>query len=50
MQVSLYIDLWNLFIAVVSLSKNNDLGFISIQKINFSNSFPFNCNRKQIWP
>ena len=33
------LDLWNLFIAIVSLvlksSKNNDFGFNSIQKINF---------------
>ena len=29
---------------------NNDFGFNSIQKINFSLIFPFKCIRKQIWP
>ena len=31
-------------------SENNDFGFNSIQKINFSKNFPFKCIRKQIWP
>ena len=31
-------------------SENNDFGFNSIQKINFSKKFTFKCNRKQIWP
>ena len=31
-------------------SENNDFGFNSTQKINFSKKFPFKCNRKQIWP
>ena len=35
------LDLWNLFIAIVSLSsKNNDFGFNSIQKINFHKKIP----------
>ena len=29
-------------------SENNDFGFNSIQKINFSKKFPFKCIRKQI--
>ena len=31
-------------------SKNNDFGFNSIQKINFSKNFRFKCISKQIWP
>ena len=31
-------------------SENNDFGFNSIQKFNFSKKFKFKCNRKQIWP
>ena len=32
-------------------SQNNDFGFNSIQKINFSKKkIPFKCIRKQIWP
>ena len=31
-------------------SENNDFGFHSIQKINFSKNFPFKCIRKQTWP
>ena len=41
------LDLWNLFIAIVS-SENNDIGFSSFQKINFSKISPFKCIRKQI--
>ena len=29
-------------------SENNEFGFNSIQKINFSKNFKFKCNRKQI--
>ena len=45
------LDLWNLFIAIVTLnisSENNDIGFSSFQKINFSKISPFKCIRKQI--
>ena len=43
----------NLFIAIVTLensisSENNDFGFHSFQKINFSKISPFKCIRKQI--
>ena len=31
-------------------SKNNDFGFNSIEKINFSKNFTFKCNPKQICP
>ena len=31
-------------------SENNDFGFNSIQKINFSKNVPIKCIRKQIWP
>ena len=37
------LDLWNLFIAIVTLnlsSENNDIGFSSFQKINFSQISP----------
>ena len=44
------LDLWNLFIAIVSFSfnfnisnENNDKGFYSFQK-----NIPFKCIRKQI--
>ena len=38
-------DLWNLFIdtRLNISSDNNDLGFHSIQNINFSKNFPFKC-------
>ena len=29
-------------------SENNDFGFNSIQKMNFSKKFTFKCNQKQI--
>ena len=44
------LDLFNLFIAIVSLVSTNDFGLNSIQKINFSKNFPFKCIRKKIWP
>ena len=46
------LDLWNLLIDTrfnIS-SENNDFGFHSIQKINFSKKIQFKCIRKQIWP
>ena len=45
------LDLWNLFICHIRLnisSENNDIGFISFQKINFSTISPFKCIKKQI--
>ena len=42
------LDLWNLSIATVTLGENNDIGFSSFQKINFSKISPFKCIRKQI--
>ena len=48
------LDLWNLFMAIVTLDKtlseNNDFGFNSFQKICFSKISPFKCIRKQIRP
>ena len=42
------LDLWKLFIAINISSENNDIGFSSFQKINFSTISPFKCIRKQI--
>ena len=43
---AIYLDLCNLFIAIVTLG----LASTVLKKINFSKSFPFKCIRKQIWP
>ena len=42
------LDLWNLYIRLNISSENNDIGFSSFQKINFSKISPFKCIRKQI--
>ena len=47
------LDLWNLFIAIVTLDKTYQvrimtLASISFQKINFSKISPLKCIRKQI--
>ena len=41
------LDLSNLFINTKFniISENNDFGFNSIQKINFSKKFPFKCKQ-----
>ena len=47
------LDLWNLFIAIVSLGLTYQVrimtkAFTVLKKINFSQNFPFKCIRKQI--
>ena len=47
------LDLWNLFIAIVSLGQTYQVRIMTLastvfQKINFSKKFPFKCIRKQI--
>ena len=47
------LDLWNLFIAIVSLDKTYQVRIMTkastvFKKINFSKIFPFKCIRKQI--
>ena len=47
------LDLWNLFIAIVSLGLTYQvrvmtLASIVLKKINFSKNFPFKCIIKQI--
>ena len=47
------LDLWNLFIAIVSLSLTYQVRIMTkastvFKKINFSKKFPFKCIRKQI--
>ena len=49
------VDLWNLFIAIVSLGltyqvKIMTLASTVLKKINFSKNFQFKCIRKQILP
>ena len=46
-------DLWNLFIAIVSLGQTNQVRLVTeastfFKKINFSKKIPFKCIRKQI--
>ena len=47
------LDLWNLFIAIVSLGKTFQVRIMTLastvfKKINFLKKFPFKCIRKQI--
>ena len=47
------LDLWNLFIAIVSFGLTYQMrkmpkASIVFKKINFSKNFPFKCIRKQI--
>ena len=47
------LDLWNLFIAIVSLGLTYQVRIMTkastvFKKINFSKNFPFKCIRKQI--
>ena len=47
------LDLWNLFITIVSLVLTYQVrimtkAFTVFKKINFSKNFPFKCIRKQI--
>ena len=47
------LDLWNLFIAIVSLGLTYQVKLMTkastvFKKINFSKKFPFKCIRKQI--
>ena len=47
------LDLWNLFIAIVSLGKTYQVRMMTkastvFKKINFSKNFPYKCIRKQI--
>ena len=47
------LDLWNLFIAIVSLGLTYQMRIMTkastvFKKINFSKIFPFKCIRKQI--
>ena len=47
------LDLWNLFIAIVSLGYTYQVRIMTkaytvFKKINFSKNFPFKCLRKQI--
>ena len=49
------LDLWNLFIAIVSLGYTYQVRIMTkastiLKKINFSKNFSFKCIRKQIWP
>ena len=47
------LDLWNLFIAIVSLGLTYQVRIVTLaltvfKKINFSKNSPFKCIRKQI--
>ena len=47
------LDLWNLFIAIVSLDQKYQVRIMTkastvFKQINFSKTFPFKCTRKQI--